>query len=130
MRTSSKRARAVAVFAMLGSSAGAAGSRDNHPVADEPIHLVYAPAPGCPATEELVSMLRGSTMRFRLAPEWEQARSFSIEAIDVGVAAAGSNSGSTEQIYLARLTIRDVENNVAVREVQGGTCSEVVAAIA
>lgn len=130
MRTSWRRARAAAVFATLGTSARAAGFPDNLPATDEPIHLAYAAAGGCPTAAELVSMLRESTTRFRLAGEWEQARSFGIEAIGEDIAAPGSSSGSTEQNYVGRLTIRDVENNAAVREVHGRTCKEVVEAVA
>lgn len=124
------RARAAAVFAMLGTSAGAAGAPDNLPATAEAIHLAYAAAGGCPTADELASMLRESTTRFRLAGEREQARSFSIEASGADVATPGSRSGSTEQNYVGRLTIRDVENNVAVREIRGRTCKEVVEAVA
>ena len=128
--TLSRYARAVAVYAFLGGSAGAAGSPDNLPASDEPIHVAYAAAAGCPSAQELMATLRESTARFRLAAEQEPARSFSIEAIHAGAAAADTTGVPAERGYVGRLTIRDVESHVAVREVRGDTCREVVAAVA
>lgn len=101
---------ALALFAASGDARAQAGQ--------EPIRIGYRAPAGCVDAGVFADQVRARTARARLAGPGEKARTFTVVVTQ------------DRGISRGQLTIDDGEGPLAVREVSGQTCGEVVVALA
>src|SRR4051794_27927386 len=113
-RSRTVRALAGGVPALLLAFAGAAPA---WAAETEPIRIVFRAPTGCPDEASFTGQVTARTRRARLADEGEAARTFTVTITSAGARTRG------------RLTIDEPHGPPAMRDVTGGTCEEVVAAL-
>lgn len=85
---------------------------------DEPVHIEYSAAAGCPSEASFLGSLRARSLRIRVASRDERARVLVIRLTMRGPRAEG------------RLILRAEDGSVTERLVAGDTCGEVATAVA
>lgn len=104
--------------AVLWAGALALGARTAAADETEPIRVVFHAPAGCPDEAAFTGQVTARTRRARRADPGEPARTFTVS-----ISAPGAK-------VLGKLTIDDPQGPASVRDVTGGTCEEVVSALA
>jgi len=85
---------------------------------DEPIHVDYAAAPGCPSAGHFLDQLRSFTTRWVLAPPDAEARRFVLR-----ITSAGDR-------YVGSFDLQSAPGSNVRRDVRGETCEDVASGLA
>lgn len=116
MHTLRKRTRIQVSAALLLATTGTLTARADD--APEPIRLHYAAPASCPGQASFESRLQARTTKSRPADGEEPARAFSVALREAGSRWTGV------------LSIRDREDRLAERQVEGASCEELADALA